>query len=247
MTGRTAVIADLHANLEALTAVIEQITAMDIDRIVCLGDVVGYNANPNECVDLLRNQKAICVAGNHDIAVAEGGNIDFFTNAARQAVVWTRRAITEETRRFLLALPREIQVGPLFLFHGSVHDTDRYIMTRRDAVDNFRMLAGLGSRVRVGLFGHTHQAAALVGEAGTVADVSSPAILGLLPENRYLINPGSVGQPRDGDPRAAFAILDQDAQRATFHRVAYDIRRCRDKILRAGLPTALADRLLIGR
>jgi predicted phosphodiesterase len=240
---RTAIIADVHSNLEALQAVLERIHALGVDEIVCLGDIVGYNANPNECVEIIRDNNITCVMGNHDACAAGLEEPDSFNPVAWNAMIWTRDAITAETRRFLITLPRERQVRDFFLFHGSIHDTNRYILYREDVVRNFRLLSGLSGAVAIGLFGHTHRRTTLIEQQGTISTSLSPDMQDLAPGTRYLINPGSVGQPRDGDPRAAFAVHDAADSVVTFHRVTYDIRLCQDKIICAGLPRRLADRL----
>ena len=244
---RTAVIADIHANLEALTAVLEGIKRLKADEIVCLGDVVGYNANPNETIDILRREKIICVLGNHDVCAAGLEEPENFNPSARAAVLWTRGRLSGENRRFLAHLPREQRVRDMFLFHGSIHDTDRYLLTRADAADNFRLLAGLAGPLFIGFFGHTHVRTILSEQYGVISTSLLREDVELLPGKHYLINPGSVGQPRDGDPRAAFLIYDDGDRRAAFHRVEYDIRTCQDKIIAAGLPPRLAERLAWGR
>ena len=238
----TAVIADIHSNLEALEAVLGQISELDVHEIVCLGDIVGYNADPNECVSMVRDRNIISVLGNHDACAAGLEEPVSFNAAAWKAVLWTRDVLTRENRLFLAHLSRERAVRGFYLFHGSIHDTNRYIMSKRDAMDNFRMLEALSGERRIGFFGHTHMKIAICKKGETLSSPGSRELL-LSKESRYLINPGSVGQPRDEDPRAAFLIFDSVEHRITFYRVKYDIRKCQDKIIRAGLPTGLADRL----
>jgi predicted phosphodiesterase len=243
---RIAVIADIHANLEALQAVRDRIAELSVDEIVCLGDIVGYNANPNECVDVIRSEKILSVLGNHDVCASGREQPSRFNALARSAVFWTREHLTEESRLFLLNLPRERRVHDFFLIHGSIHDTDRYLLSREDAVDNFQLLVGLPGDLKFGFFGHTHVGAAFIDHEGRISsDLSSE--LSLSPGKRYLINPGSVGQPRDGDPRASFLVFDRDELTVLFFRVRYDIKACQDKIIRAGLPPQLAWRLEQGR
>ena len=140
---RTAVLSDIHANLEALIAVLDRMKSLKVDDIVCLGDTVGYNANPNEVLDILRKEKAQCILGNHDACAAGLEEPDDFNPLARAAVLWTREQLSDENRLFLTGLPRELHIRDFFIFHGSIHDTDRYIMYRDDARDNFDLLAGL--------------------------------------------------------------------------------------------------------
>jgi len=244
---RTAVIADIHANLEALQAVLEAIHELNVDEIVCPGDIVGYNANPNECVEIISGNRIACVLGNHDACAAGLEEPRYFNPLAQQAVLWTRDALTPENRQFLLALPRERVVRDFVLFHGSIHETNRYILFREDVTDNFHLLSGMSGAPALGFFGHTHQRTILVERQGTISASLSHDKQDLMPGSRYLINSGSVGQPRDGDPRAAFAIYDSADAFVTFHRVAYDIHACQEKIICAGLPPKLAERLAWGR
>lgn len=242
---RIAVISDIHSNLEALQAVLARIEDSKADEIVCLGDIVGYNANPNECIDILRQKKVTCIIGNHDACAAGLEEPDNFNPLARRAVLWTREQLTGENKAFLADLLREQRLDHMFFFHGSIHDTDRYILYKEDAEDNFRLLTGLPGSPRVGFFGHTHVRLALSYYMGAIAVELVPE-LHLASWKKYLINPGSVGQPRDGDPRAAFLLYDSAEDRIAFHHVEYDIRACQDKIIRAGLPPRLAERLASG-
>ena len=242
---RSAVLSDIHGNLEALSAVLQAIAGMRADQIVCLGDLVGYNADPNECVDIARSEHMVCVLGNHDAVACGLTEPDNFNPLAKQAVLWTQLQLTGRNRAFLRELPRETMVDGLFLCHGAIHDTDRYIMTLKEVRENLDLLAALPGGPRVCFHGHTHlrtsfsaQGSVLVREFGD--DIWTR------PDRRYLINPGAVGQPRDGDPRAAFAVHDSSEKRITFHRVAYDVQACQDKIIRTGLPPRLAERLATG-
>jgi diadenosine tetraphosphatase ApaH/serine/threonine PP2A family protein phosphatase len=244
---RIAVIADIHANGDALHAVLERIHSLTIDEIVCLGDIVGYNADPNECVDVLKNEQGQRILGNHDAVAAGLEEPDRFTPLAHDAILWTRDQLTGETRQFLLDLPREEQVRDFFLFHGFIHDTNRYLVSRDDALCNFRMLSALPTPPSLAFFGHTHVQKAWSEHQGSVSAMPAVDEVVLVSGRRYLINPGSVGQPRDGDPRAAFLVYDDQDRRVSFYRVAYDIPACQNRILRAGLPPQLAERLAWGR
>lgn len=243
---RYAIISDIHSNLEALRAVLDRIANMKVDATYCLGDLVGYNANPNECIDILRSEGIQCLMGNHDSRAAGVEEPDDFNPSAARAVLWTRGQLTPENRQFLLDLPREIQMDALALFHGSLHDTDRYILTVNDVQEQFLVLRELPVPTRIGFFGHTHVQIAFTLSNGAIL-IEQNEIIRSVDDRSYLINPGSVGQPRDGDPRAAFAVYDPDARGISFHRAEYDIRACQDKIIRAGLPPRLAERLAIGR
>jgi predicted phosphodiesterase len=243
---RIAVIADIHANLEALQAVLDRIAALTVDEIVCLGDIVGYNANPNECIDIVRSEKIVSVLGNHDASATGREEPNRFNALARSAIFWTREHLTEENRLFLLNIPREKRAHEFILMHGSLHDTNRYLLSRNDAAENFHLLAGLPGELKLGFFGHTHIGTAFIDHQGSISsDLSSE--LSLSSGKRYLINPGSVGQPRDDDPRASFLVYDLNDRTVQFFRVEYDIKMCQDKIVRAGLPPQLAWRLEQGR
>lgn len=239
---RTAVIADIHANLEALEAVLGSISELGADEIVCLGDIVGYNASPNECVDIIRDRKIVSVLGNHDICALGLDEPCSFNPSAERAVLWTREVLTKESRSFLMQLPRELAQRDFFLFHGSIHETNRYIMSKGDAKENFRRLEELPGVCRIGFFGHTHVRMVLCNKSNAMT-CSYPEELHLPGAHQCLVNPGSVGQPRDHDPRAAFLIYDSTERRITFHHVNYDIRKCQDRIIQAGLPLLLAERL----
>ena len=243
---RYAIISDIHSNLEALRAVLDRITGMKVDVTCCLGDVVGYNANPNECIDILRDERIRCLMGNHDSRAAGLEEPDDFNPSAARAVLWTREQLTPENRQFLHDLPREIRVDGSVLMHGSLNDTDQYILTANDVRDQFRILRELSPPTRIGFFGHTHVRVAFSLLDGAIQIEQNDSIR-FSDDRSCLVNPGSVGQPRDGDPRAAFAVYDPDAREISFHRVEYDIRVCQDKIIRAGLPPRLAERLAIGR
>ncbi len=244
---RTAVISDIHANIEALTAVLNRIRMLHVDETVCLGDIVGYNANPNECIDIVRNEEIMCILGNHDVAASGLEEPDGFNPLARTAVLWTREHLTSTNREYLIDLQRERSLRDFYLFHGSIHDTNRYILYREDVVDNFSELARLRHSPTIGFFGHTHVMAVLAEQYGIITTSLSREDLFLERDKKYLINPGSVGQPRDGDPRAAFLVYDDLDSRVTFFRVEYDLRSCQDKIIYAGLPSQLAERLSLGR
>ena len=243
---RYAIISDIHANLEALQAVLAEIDRLRVDAFYCLGDLVGYNANPNECIAIIREHGIRSVMGNHDSRAAGLEHADDFNPYAADAIRWTRERLSPENTAFLRDLPRELQIGDLMLFHGSLHDTDRYILYRKDILDNFLLLRQVPGSPRLGLYGHTHVPMA-VSLAGETPHLEEESVVMLQEERSYLINPGSVGQPRDGDPRAAFCVYDGAERTVTFHRVRYDVLSCQAKVIRAGLPQRLAERLAMGR
>jgi len=239
-----AVITDIHANVEALTVVLRDIEARGADKIVCLGDLVGYNANPNECVEEMRNRQIPCVMGNHD-AVACGIEEPWgFNEVARHAAIWTRETLTDDNIAFLRETPENQRVQGDFLgVHGSPQDRDMYLFSWAEVYAQFQYLDAFG--VKSCFFGHTHFPG-IYNEEGLCSGDEKGRFL-LNDNNRFFINPGSVGQPRDNDPRAAYLLYDTDASLIHFIRLEYDISKAADKILRSGLPKFLADRLMLGR
>ncbi len=238
---------DIHANLVALEAVLEALeSSPPVDEIWHLGDVVGYGPDPNGVVARLASLGAHGVRGNHDAAACGGPEIEWFNPEARQAIEWTRQAISETTRSWLAALPQRSITGDFTLVHGSPLDpTWEYVTSAPVAAAN---LAALASRNdRHGLHGHTHVPAAWRVEGGRVAftDPRHHPILAL-DDRPALLNPGSVGQPRDGDPRAAFAILDTGAATIEWRRAGYDIPAVQAAMAAAGLPHWLITRLAAG-
>lgn len=243
---RYAVLSDIHANLEALQAVLARITALGADTVVCLGDLVGYNADPNECVDIVRRDGITCVLGNHDAVACGLAEPYNFNPAAREAVLWTRSVLAPENGTFLRELPRYLLIDGIVLCHGSINDTNRYILDDDDVRDNFSSMHDLPGDRRACFFGHTHIRAAYSLD-GTVITRELNDEISLSRDRKHLINPGAVGQPRDGDPQAAFLIYDVKARNVTFYRAEYDIATSQAKIIRAGLPAWLAQRLAVGR
>jgi predicted phosphodiesterase len=243
---RIAVIADIHSNLAALEDALAAIDEAGIDEIWCLGDVVGYGPDPDACTELVRERCAICLAGNHDLAVLGALDIEAFSEAAAHAVTWTQEAIGEEALEFLGGLEPAGGREGVDLFHASPRDPIwEYVLTGEQAdacID--------AQKERIALIGHSHVAlffTRLDGARGSVR--GAQAADGTLLEigaDRWLLNPGSVGQPRDGDPRAAWLALDTDADTARFHRTRYDIERTAAAIAAAELPKPLADRLFVG-
>jgi predicted phosphodiesterase len=238
---RIAVLSDIHSNLVALDAVLAKIGA--VDAIWHLGDVVGYGAQPDEVVERLSTLGAIGVRGNHDAAATGATDISWFNPEARAAMEWTQSAIAEPTRTWLAALPQRRSDGDFTLVHGSPRDpTWEYVTSAALA------RAGLSAiTTEHGLHGHTHVPIAFTqvdGRMRTLAPRAGNTVA--LGEGRTLLNPGSVGQPRDGDPRASYLILDTEARTATWGRASYDIDAAGSLIRAAGLPGRLADRLRVG-
>jgi diadenosine tetraphosphatase ApaH/serine/threonine PP2A family protein phosphatase len=244
-----AVITDIHSNLPALEAVLADIDAREVDEIWCLGDVVGYGAEPDGCADLVRERCELCLVGNHDLAVLGALDIDAFSEAAAEAVEWTRDNVAESTLDFLRELePMGLREG-IALFHASPRDPVwEYVLSLEQAHACMEV-----QPERVTLIGHSHvslffsrsDGGALADTLGGQAGEGSRLELGN--DGFWLINPGSVGQPRDGDPRAAWLELDLEAQATVFHRLPYDIDRAATAIVEAGLPQRLGDRLYVGQ
>jgi diadenosine tetraphosphatase ApaH/serine/threonine PP2A family protein phosphatase len=237
---RVAVISDIHGNDHALTAVLEEIDAAVPDELWCLGDVVGYGPAPNECCAVLARRADVCLVGNHDLVAVERLSIDEFNHDARAAALWTQGELQAEWRAWLTSLEPEARREGVGLFHASARDPVwEYVLSPDVAAASFQ-----ATGEPVILVGHSHIALAIderldggQSPAGTEIDLST---------GRWLLNPGSVGQPRDGDPRAAWALLDTDRTFAEFHRVAYPIEKTQSAMRAAGLPEALTSRLAHG-
>ena len=245
---RYLILSDIHANREALMAVAEMARGR-YDVALCCGDVVGYGADPNAAVDWVRENCAAVVRGNHDRACIGADELNWFNPNARAAAFWTRRTLTPDNRAWIAGLAKgPLPVDGFTLVHGSTVDEDEYVMALSEADEAFAYQDG-----QLAFFGHTHiQGGFLWTGARTRAIPHVPArgersLLDIEPGCVYLINPGSVGQPRDGDPRAAFAIFDSGAQIVTFWRTPYDFETTQRKILSAGLPARLGNRLAAGK
>jgi diadenosine tetraphosphatase ApaH/serine/threonine PP2A family protein phosphatase len=245
---RAAVISDIHANLPALEAVLETIEQAEVDEIWCLGDVIGYGAEPDECTELVLERCSLCLVGNHDLAVLGALDISAFSEAASEAVVWTRANAAEGTLAALQDLEPQGEREGIALFHASPRDPIwEYVLSVEQADSCFEVQAS-----RIALIGHSHVSLFFVRPSSeelggeTRGAQSSDDTLLTLETGTWLVNPGSVGQPRDGDPRAAWLELDTVVQTARFHRVEYDVERAAASITAAGLPRRLADRLHVG-
>ncbi len=239
---RVAVLSDIHSNLVALDAVLAHAGA--VDAVWHLGDVVGYGPDPDGVVARLIEVGAIGVRGNHDAAALGGREIEWFNPEARAAAEWTRDTIDGTTRAWLSALPERHATGRMTLVHGSPRDPIReYVSTAGIALENLAVL-----ETDFGLHGHTHVPVAFCLGPDERLRVVAPASGGSLglDGQRALINPGSVGQPRDGDPDASYLVLDPENATVTWHRVAYDVPAVQAAIRAAGLPGRLADRLAFG-
>jgi len=244
-TMRILIVSDIHANLVALETVLAQ--AAPFDRIWCLGDVVGYGPEPNACIDRLRSFDLLCIAGNHDWAALGKLDLEEFNPDARRAAVWTREQLTAANLEWLKELPERIptQADKFTLVHGSpCHPIWEYVLTPAVARANFDCFD-----TPICLMGHTHVPVIYkyraIDQTATAERLPENVPVKLNPE-RMMLNPGSIGQPRDGDARAAYALLDLDALTLTHYRVAYDIGATQAKMEQSGLPLRLITRLSYG-
>ena len=245
------ILSDIHSNLEALEAVLADAKGR-YDTILCLGDLVGYGADPNAVVDWARNNLRAAVRGNHDKASSGLDPVHVYNPVARDALAWTQSQLTPESQAYLQKMPRgplrlspdsngDSSGCPFDLSHGSPADEDEYLSSIGDAS---LLLPDLDSRLT--FFGHTHIQGGFRLTGRAVAKIPARGVLQMEPDYFYLVNPGSVGQPRDRNPDAAYAVYDPEAGTVEYRRVAYDIDRAAMKILRAGLPDLLAARLYEG-
>ncbi len=242
---RCAILADIHANLAALNAVLDDIAKQGkVDEIWCLGDIVGYGPEPGECISLLKKLKAICVAGNHDRGAIGKIELNYFNPTAAEALEWTAEKLTTLDTLYLEELPKTMDKGDFMLVHGSPSShLFEYIISTSSATRNFAFF-----HTRYCLVGHTHVPLAFRQEGGKVTSLLlMPGRSLILDEARMIINPGAVGQPRDGDPRASYGIYDSEDSKFHLYRVSYDIRATQDKMVQAGLPLQLVMRLEEGK
>ncbi len=244
---RYLILSDIHANWDALTAVLAR-SRGKYDEVLCLGDLVGYCADPNRVVDWVRGNARIVVRGNHDKACAGLEDLEWFNPVARTAALWTMEVLTAPNLDYLRNLPAgPLTVGDFQIFHGSPIDEDEYVLSPYEAGQQLMYVD-----TPVSFFGHTHlqggfyQIRTGVRRIDRPGRLSESRVLELEPDALYMVNPGSVGQPRDGDPRAAWAIYDTEERSVEYRRVCYDIRSSQEKIIKAGLPELLAFRLESG-
>ena len=246
---RSLVLSDIHGNLGALEAVLETAPPSSYDRLLVLGDLVGYGANPNEVVDrIFALGPHVLIRGNHDRVSSGREEPTRFNRIATLAALWTREALTENNRKRLADLPAGpiIVDGQIEVCHGSPVDEDTYVIEKDDALQALQ-----ATERPLCLFGHTHLPGVFEHD-GPVLNVVTPnpgeqLVVTIQPNHQYLINPGSVGQPRDGNPRAAFATFDSEQNELVLRRIDYPVDSAQRKIVGAGLPGALADRLSLGR
>ncbi len=243
---RLAIVSDIHSNLPAFEAVLSAIEDSGAEQVWCLGDLVGYGADPDECTRLASERCALSLVGNHDLAVLGEIEVDAFSPAAADAVTWTRRNAADATLDFLRGLSAADEGREVGLYHASPRDPVwEYVLSVDQAAECLPLQSG-----RVSLIGHSHVTLFFV-DPGNDAEVRGAHVEAgtqlELGEGRWLLNPGSVGQPRDADPRAAWLELDTGAWTATYRRTEYDIGRAAAAIVEAGLPEHLATRLHVGQ
>ncbi len=244
---RFAILSDIHGNLEALEAILADVCNESVDRIFCLGDLVGYYANPNECIALIRRAALRTVAGNHDHAAL--GRIDFqssFTRYACLAMEWTQGRLNDESKSFLSGLPLILTEDPdLLLTHSTPSRPDQWEYLFEDSEDLLSNAFASFNR-RICFHGHTHSPLIMTLENDRII-LQREKWIRLRRDRQYLINVGSVGQPRDGDPRSGYAIYDQELDEIRLKRVGYDLETTQAKVEKAGLPAFLGMRLEKGR
>lgn len=240
---RYGIFSDVHANIEALNIVLDAYQKEHIDVLLCVGDIVGYGANPKECIQVIRDRSIVTVAGNHDWAVTGKFDIDFFNPDAKAAVLWTKKALDDSDCSYLDSLALLYQRDDFCLVHGTpVHPEGFYYMSSmEEARISFQHIDGA-----VCFIGHTHVPLAFIKENENITYNASGPIT--IEQNKtYIVNVGSVGQPRDRDPRACFCVYDTDKKIVELKRIPYDVLSAQQKILNAGVPSFLAMRLASGQ
>jgi predicted phosphodiesterase len=246
---RLLVFSDVHANATALEAALQACVGR-WERAACLGDIVGYGPDPNEVVERVRSLVSAIVRGNHDKAVSGVSDLEDFNPVARAAVEWTRSQLRPENLTYLRSLPQgPLETDGVVLVHGALEDEDEYVFAPEQAMPGL-----VASQRPVTFFGHTHIQGGFSYTGASIERIevsrgpgANVVTVKLESRTRYLLNPGSVGQPRDGDPRAAFIIADLEKRRVEFWRIPYDIPAVQDRMERAGAPEPLVLRLAFGR
>ena len=242
---RYAILGDIHANIQALSVCLNEIDRLDVDQILCVGDVVGYGPSPREVIARLDEYEVVSVKGNHDAAVAGELDLTNFNPAARAAAQWTRRELTRSERDWLEQLPLRLQLEHCLVAHGAPSDAHRYpyVMNTEDADPYLDAMTG-----QICFIGHTHVPLTLLRHADNPYRTSftESSVVEMQDVWRALVNVGSVGQPRDEDPRTGFGIFETEEQTYALHRLPYDTDREAARVREAGLPDVLASRLLVG-
>lgn len=243
---RIAVITDIHSNLPALEGFVARWDDLRVDRAVCLGDLVGYNPWPNECIEIVRERGIPTIMGNHDRVASGIEEPGHFNAAAKRAILWTREKLTDENRDWLFSLSDRLMMNnETMLVHGSPSNPNEYIFSVDSAIYNIEYMTEQFG-VSICFFGHTHVVAAYSYSLSELRFLEGSTI-NIEDSKKYLINPGSIGQPRDGDPRASFLIFDEDEKKIEFYRFPYDIDAVYREIIEAGQDQFLGKRLFLGR
>ncbi|MDP3142410.1 MAG: metallophosphoesterase family protein [Candidatus Omnitrophota bacterium] len=240
---RYGIFSDVHSNLPALEAVIAAFQKEAIDQYICIGDIVGYAANPKECITRIRELRPVLVAGNHDWACVDMIGTRELNPAAQEAVNWTKQQLSVEEKDFLKSLELLIDDDKFTLVHGTLDNPEdfNYLSDQLDAQVNFELLSG-----HLCFIGHTHVPGIFIGQDNHT-EYMQRYPLQLSYQSKYIVNTGSVGQPRDRDPRASYCIFDCANQTIEIKRVDYDIKEAQKRIVAAGLPIFLSERLALGR
>ncbi|MCM8790056.1 MAG: metallophosphatase family protein [Candidatus Omnitrophica bacterium] len=241
---RYGIFSDVHSNIEALDTVLEAFKNESVDTYLCIGDVVGYATQPNECVEKVRRIASITVAGNHDWAAVNLFSLDNFNDFAKQALLWTRKELNDSSTNFLGSLKLMYKNDDLTLVHGTLDAPEGfdYMVNSEIAKRSFLLMGN-----DVCFVGHTHIAGVFIDKSVNYINFKRGGAITLERGNKYIVNVGSIGQPRDGNPNASYCVFDSEKREVAIKRKAYNIESTRKKILDKGLPRFLADRLLIGR
>ena len=241
---RYGIFSDVHSNLEALEAVLEAYRHASIDKYLCVGDIVGYAANPRECIEKVRLIASASVAGNHDWACSDLFSIDYFNPLAAKAVIWTKDKLNQQESYFLKSLKLTFSNQDLTLVHATLNDPAAfsYLSDIQSAGATFRLLNN-----KLCFIGHTHVPEAFIQNEDNGIDYFDGQTIKIERNKKYIVNIGSVGQPRDGNPRAAYCIYDTEEKTVWLKRRTYDFKATGKKIIAAGLPELLAGRLAVGR
>ncbi len=235
---RFGIFGDVHSNLEALEAVLEDMQGQAVTHPLCIGDIVGYNANPRECLEIIRALDCPIVKGNHDQEAGQPSTVERFNDLALASIRYSREQLTLEQKEFLCGLPLVRPIGEFSMVHATLHQPHnwRYVFNATDAQASFEW-----QQTAICFFGHTHVPHVYVRDAAVHQFLYKK--IHVHPHKRYFINVGSVGQPRDGDWRAAYVIFDTNAKTIELRRIPYDLAKTQAKIIKAGLPSRLAERL----
>jgi diadenosine tetraphosphatase ApaH/serine/threonine PP2A family protein phosphatase len=241
---KIAFISDIHSNLEAFQAVIASLARYDVAKVMFLGDIVGYGANPNECIDLLRGIADCNIAGNHDSAAVDKTDISNFNPYAQEAVLWTKEVLTRQNALFLSSLPLTDALNDFMVVHSSPLHPELwdYVVSFSDAQISFRNFTQ-----QLCFIGHSHHPGIFILDRTGTISAEEGVTMNFKEGNRYITNIGSVGQPRDGNPLSAYGMYDTETNEYRLIRVEYNIALAQQKILAAGLPRFLAERLSVGR